>query len=183
VVFWVRSYIAKRLLHTALISWGVMTAAFILMRIGPNSPADKYLAGLGAGHNVTQVVAAIESRYGVDKPLYDQYFSYITSLLQGDWGWSFGTSMPVMELIKTHWIYSFQLILLSTIFAVVLGIALGIFAAVRKNTAKIKPINGNLFIWVPPRARFYPPGRVAILLWLLLMRRLTAVFIPESDLL
>jgi len=135
VVFWVRSYIAKRLLHTALISWGVMTTAFILMRIGPNSPADKYLAGLGAGHNVTQVVAAIESRYGVDKPLYEQYFSYITSLLQGDWGWSFGTSMPVMELIKTHWIYSFQLILLSTIFAVVLGIALGIFAAVRKNTA------------------------------------------------
>lgn len=129
-----RSYIAKRLIHTILIAWGVMTAAFFLMRLGPNSPADKYIAGLGAGHNVTAVVAAIESRYGVNKPLLEQYFNYITSLMHGDWGWSFGTSMPVMELIKTHWIYSFQLVLLSSIFAIVLGISLGIFTAVKKNS-------------------------------------------------
>ncbi|MDD5615375.1 MAG: ABC transporter permease [Candidatus Methanoperedens sp.] len=129
-----RTYIAKRLLHAVLIAWGVMTAAFFLMRLGPNSPADKYIASLGAGHNVTAVVAAIESRYGIDKPLHEQYFNYIASLLQGDWGWSFGTSMPVMELIKTHWIYSFQLVLLSSIFAIVLGISLGMFTAVKKNS-------------------------------------------------
>ena len=131
----IRTYIAKRLFHAALIAWGVMTAAFLLMRIGPHSPADKYIASLGAGHNVTQVVAAIESRYGVDRPLYEQYFNYIFSLLKGDWGWSFGTSMPVADLISTHWIYSFQLILLSSIFAIVLGISLGIFSAVKKNTS------------------------------------------------
>ncbi len=130
-----RTYIAKRLLHAALIAWGVMTAAFLLMRIGPHSPADKYIASLGAGHNVTQVVAAIESRYGVDRPLYEQYFNYIISLLKGDWGWSFGTSMPVADLIRTHWIYSFQLILLSSIFAIVLGISIGIFSAVKKNSS------------------------------------------------
>jgi peptide/nickel transport system permease protein len=130
-----RTYIAKRLLHAALIAWGVMTAAFLLMRIGPHSPADKYIASLGAGHNVTQVVAAIESRYGVDRPLHEQYFNYIISLLKGDWGWSFGTSMPVADLISTHWVYSFQLILLSSIFAIVLGISLGIFSAVKKNTS------------------------------------------------
>ncbi len=130
-----RTYIAKRLLHAALIAWGVMTAAFLLMRIGPHSPADKYIASLGAGHNVTQVVASIEARYGVDRPLYEQYFNYIISLLKGDWGWSFGTSMPVADLISTHWVYSFQLILLSSIFAIVLGISLGIFSAVKKNTS------------------------------------------------
>ncbi len=129
-----KSYIAKRLFNAVLIAWGVMTAAFFLMRIGPRSPADKYIASLNAGHNATQVIAAIETRYGVDRPLYEQYFNYITSLLHGDWGWSSGTSMPVADLIKTHWIYSFQLILLSSIFAIVLGIFLGIFAAVRKNS-------------------------------------------------
>jgi peptide/nickel transport system permease protein len=128
------SYIAKRLFHSLLIAWGVMTAAFFLMRLGPNSPADKYIATLGAGHNVSAVVAAIESRYGVDKPLHEQYFSYVASLLHGDWGWSFSTSMPVMELIKTHWVYSFQLVLLSFIFAIVLGISLGIFTAVKKDS-------------------------------------------------
>lgn len=129
-----KSYIAKRLLHAFLIAWGVMTAAFFLMRIGPNSPADKYIAGLGAGHNVTQVTAAIEARYGVDRPLYEQYFTYISSLLHGDWGWSSGTSMPVSDLIAAHWVYSFQLILLSSIFAITLGILLGIFTAVRKDS-------------------------------------------------
>jgi len=80
------------------------------------------------------VIASIEARYGVDRPIYEQYFNYIASLLHGDWGWSFGTSMPVADLIRTHWVYSFQLILLSSIFAIVLGISLGIFSAVRKNT-------------------------------------------------
>lgn len=130
----VRSYIAKRLLHALLIAWGVMTVSFFLMRIGPRSPADKYLATLGAGHNVSQVTAAIESRYGVDRPLYEQYFNYISSLLHGDWGWSFSTSMPVSDLISIHWVYSFQLVFLSSIIAIILGITLGIFTAARKNT-------------------------------------------------
>jgi peptide/nickel transport system permease protein len=130
----IKSYIARRLLHAMLVAWGVMTAAFFLMRIGPHSPVDKYLATLGAGHNVSQVTAAIESRYGVDRPLYEQYFNYINSLIHGDWGWSFSTSMPVSELIRTHWAYSFQLIFLSSLLAIIIGISLGIFTAARKNT-------------------------------------------------
>jgi len=112
-----------------------MTVTFILIRVGPSSPADKYLSNLAAtGQDVSQVVAAIEARYGLDKPIYQQYFDYIINLIQGDWGWSFSTSMPVMELIKTHWIYSFQLIFLSTIFAAVLGILIGIYSAVKQYT-------------------------------------------------
>ncbi|MCZ7357487.1 MAG: ABC transporter permease [Candidatus Methanoperedens sp.] len=129
-----KGYIAERLIYTALIAWGVMTAAFVIIRLGPNSPADRYIANLGAGHNVTQVAAAIEARYGLNKPLYEQYLEYMSSLLHGDWGWSFSTSMPVMELIKTHWFYSFQLILLSSIFAISLGLLIGIYSAVKKGT-------------------------------------------------
>ena len=130
-----KGYIAERLVYTALIAWGVMTATFIILRIGPGSPADRYIANLGAGHNVTQVAAAIEARYGVDRPLHEQYFEYMSSLLHGDWGWSFSTSMPVMELIKTHWVYSFQLVLLSSVFAIALGLLIGMYSAVKKGTA------------------------------------------------
>lgn len=129
-----KSYIAERLVYTVLIAWGVMTATFVLLRIGPGSPADKYIANIGAGHNITQVVAAIEARYGVSKPIHEQYFEYMAALLRGDWGWSFSTSMPVMDLIKTHWVYSFQLILFSSIFAIVLGILIGILSAVKQHT-------------------------------------------------
>jgi len=132
---WLRDYIVKRLLYAVIIAWGILTITFILVRVGPSSPADKYLANIAArGGDPAQVTAAVEARYGLDKPIYVQYFNYLGNLFRGNWGWSFSTSMPVIELIKTHWIYSFQLILLSSIFAAVLGILIGIYSAVKQYT-------------------------------------------------
>ncbi len=130
-------YILKRLIYTIIIAWGVLTITFVLLRVGPTSPADKYLANIaasGSARDMAQVQAAIEARYGLDKPLYQQYIDYISHLLRGDWGWSLSTSLPVTELLKRHWIYSFQLILLSTIFAVSVGIGIGIYTAVKQYT-------------------------------------------------
>ncbi|MDP2932132.1 MAG: ABC transporter permease, partial [Chloroflexota bacterium] len=130
-----QGYIIKRLLYAILITWGVVTCTFILLRVGPSSPADKYLANMSARtQNPSQVIAAIESRYGLDKPLYQQYADYVVNLARGDWGWSFSTSMPVMKLIQRHWIYSFQLILLSMLFSASLGILIGIYSAVKQYT-------------------------------------------------
>jgi peptide/nickel transport system permease protein len=81
-----------------------------------------------------QVIAAVEARYGLDKPIYEQYGNYVVNLARGDWGWSFSTSMPVIKLIRTHWIYSFQLILLSMLFSAILGILIGIYSAVKQYT-------------------------------------------------
>jgi len=132
---WLRDYIVKRLLYAVIIAWGILTITFILVRVGPSSPADKYLANIAArGGDPAQVTAAVEARYGLDKPIYVQYFNYLGNLFRGNWGWSFSTSMPVIELIRTHWIYSFQLILLSSIFAAVLGILIGIYSAVKQYT-------------------------------------------------
>lgn len=130
---WLRDYIIKRLIYAVIIAWGILTITFILVRIGPNSPADRYLVNLASsGQDVQQVTEAIEARYGLDRPLWEQYVEYMGNLVRGDWGWSFSTSMRVMDLIKKHWIYSFQLILLSSIFAAVLGILIGIFSSIRQ---------------------------------------------------
>jgi peptide/nickel transport system permease protein len=132
---WLRDYVVKRLIYSIIIAWGILTITFILVRVGPSSPADKYLANITArGGDPAQVTAAIEARYGLDKPIYVQYFNYLGNLFRGNWGWSFGTSMPVIELIKTHWIYSFQLILLSSLFAAILGMLIGIYSAVKQYT-------------------------------------------------
>ncbi len=130
-----QGYIIRRLFYAVIIAWGVVTCTFILLRLGPSSPADKYLANLSARtQNPAQVVAAIEARYGLDKPIYEQYVDYIVNLGRGDWGWSFSTSMPVMELIQRHWVYSFQLIFLSMLFSASLGILIGIYSAIRQYT-------------------------------------------------
>jgi len=132
---WLRDYIVKRLIYSIIIAWGILTITFILVRVGPNSPADKYFANIAArGGDPAQVTAAIEARYGLDLPIYVQYFNYLGNLFRGNWGWSFGTSMPVTELIRTHWIYSFQLILLSSLFAAILGMLIGIYSAVKQYT-------------------------------------------------
>ena len=130
-----RNYIIKRLFYSVIIAWGILTVTFILLRIGPSSPVDRYILNIAArGSDVESVRQAIEARYGLDKPLLEQYFDYMGNLLQGNWGWSFSASMPVMDLIGSHWIYSFQLILLATIFAILLGIGLGVLSAVKQNT-------------------------------------------------
>ena len=130
-----QSYIIKRLIYAVLIVIGVVTITFVLLRVGPSSPADKYLANMSARtQDPSQVIAAVEARHGLDKPIYEQYLNYVTNLARGDWGWSFSTSMPVIKLIQQHWIYSFQLILLSMLFSASLGILIGIYSAVKQYT-------------------------------------------------
>jgi peptide/nickel transport system permease protein len=130
-----RSYIIKRILYSILIAWGILTVTFILLRVGPSSPVDRYVLNIAAkGQDIESATKAIEARYGLDKPIYEQYFLYMGNLVQGKLGWSFSTSMPVIELIKAHWIYSFQLVLLATIFAIILGLSLGVIAATKQNT-------------------------------------------------
>ncbi len=69
-----QGYIIQRLLYAVLIAFGVVTITFILLRLGPISPADKYLANMSARtQDPSQVIAAIEARYGLDKPIYEQY--------------------------------------------------------------------------------------------------------------
>lgn len=130
-----RNYIIRRLLYSLLIAWGVLTITFILLRVSPGSPADKYIANIASrGQDVSQVTKAIEARYGLNKPIHQQYGEYMSNLLQGNWGWSTSTSMPVMKLLRKHWIYSFQIIFLSFLFASTLGILIGIYSAVRQYT-------------------------------------------------
>ena len=128
-------YILRRLIYAVLIAFGVVTITFVLLRLGPSSPADKYLANMSARtQDPAQVTAAIEARYGLDKPLYVQYGNYLLNLIRGDWGWSFSTSMPVMQLLKQQWVYSFQLVLLATLFSVFFGILIGVYSGVKQYT-------------------------------------------------
>ena len=91
-----RSYIIKRLIYSVIIAWGILTITFILLRVGPTSPVDRYILNIAArGQDVESVRQAIEARYGLDKPIIEQYFAYMGNLLQGKWGWSFSASQPV----------------------------------------------------------------------------------------
>ncbi|MFK7753222.1 MAG: ABC transporter permease [Sedimentitalea sp.] len=73
-------------------------------------------------------------RLGLDRPLYEQYFIFMTNLLQGDLGRSFVYNIPVLELIGGRLPATLELVLISVISATVLGVSLGIYAGYRPDS-------------------------------------------------
>ena len=79
-------------------------------------------------------------RLGLDRPLYEQYFIFISNLLQGDLGRSFVYNLPVLELIGGRLPATLELVLISVISATVLGVSLGIYAGYRPDSWLTKTI-------------------------------------------
>ncbi|SMX47952.1 ABC transporter permease [Maliponia aquimaris] len=79
-------------------------------------------------------------RLGLDRPLYEQYFIFISNLLQGDLGRSFVYNVPVLELIGGRLPATLELVLISVISATVLGVGLGVYAGYRPDSWVSKTI-------------------------------------------
>jgi ABC-type dipeptide/oligopeptide/nickel transport system permease component len=108
----------------------VSVLAFVLMHSVPGGPFDEEKAPLppAAKENILR-------KYGLDKPLYEQYLRYMGSALQGDFGTSFQSpTESVTQLIARAWPTSMQLGGLAILLAFVIGLTSGILAAVHQNT-------------------------------------------------
>jgi peptide/nickel transport system permease protein len=91
----------------------------------PGSPAEALL-----GERATpQLVAQLRERYGLNKPVYQQYFAYLKATLQGDFGVSVATHRKVADEIKQRFPATIELAIAAMLFATVVGVPLGFFAA------------------------------------------------------
>jgi oligopeptide transport system permease protein len=122
-------FIARRLLETIPVLLIIITATFFMIRFVPGGPFTSEKA-------VTpEIKANLEAHYGLDKPLYQQYFDYLGSLMKGDLGPSFKyPNRTVNEIIADKLPVSLELGLTSLTVALVFGITLGVLAAVKRNT-------------------------------------------------
>ena len=124
------SYILRRLASLFLVLWLVSIVAFSLMHSIPGGPFDEEKMPLPPAAK-----ANILAKYGLDKPLYEQYGLYVANALRGDFGLSFQTpGETVIGLIGRTWRVSIVLGGTTVIIALSLGILLGIIAAVRQNS-------------------------------------------------
>ena len=125
-------FIVRRLLMAIPVIFLVVLATFVLVHAMPGGPFDA--VGMRAMPEHIRIV--LERRYGLDKPLYQQFFSYVWNLLQGDFGPLFRQpSQTVNDIIAQTFPVSIQLGVLSVIVAFTLGIPIGIIAALNHNTA------------------------------------------------
>jgi ABC-type dipeptide/oligopeptide/nickel transport system permease component len=124
-------FLRRRLLASLLTLFGITTITFALARVVPSDPAVVYIGPLARPDEIARVTKEL----GLDRPLYEQYLSYMGDLFQGDWGRSLASKEPVLGTIADRLPATLELIFLSMTLAVVVGIPLGIYAAYRKGEA------------------------------------------------
>lgn len=110
----------------------VSLMVFIVAHMAPSSPVD-----IIAGEKATpEEKARLAHQYGLDRPLPIQYGSYIWNIVaHGDFGRSFSRSQqPVSDMIRTDFPYTAQLAIQAVLFAIIIGLPIGVFAALYHNT-------------------------------------------------
>ena len=123
--------LARRLLIGIPTLLVIITVCFFLMRLAPGGPFD-FDAPVPP-----EVLANLRARYHLDDPLWKQYLDYLFGLLRGDFGPSFKyRDFTVTQLIAEGLPVSLQNGLAALIFAVIVGVPLGIVAALNQNTAR-----------------------------------------------
>ena len=124
------SFIAARLLTLVPVVLAVSFVAFLVLTLAPGDPARLML-----GDNATaDGIAQLRREYGLDQPLVIQYGAFLWSALHGDLGRSFATHVPVSQELMRHFGYTLELSSAAFALALLLGVPLGILAAVRRNT-------------------------------------------------
>ncbi|MCJ8324185.1 MAG: ABC transporter permease [Rhizobiales bacterium] len=112
----------------------VSIVAFIIISLPPGDFADSYAANkISSGETVTLAeIEAIRRQFGLDKPLYLQYFKWIGGMVYGDFGYSWGYSRPVTEVIGERLPMTILIATGTLLFTYITAIPLGIYSALRQ---------------------------------------------------
>jgi peptide/nickel transport system permease protein len=129
VGFW--AFIARRILLAIFVLVIVSIATFLLAHAVPGDPIEAVLGDRQADN--PEVRAALERRWGLDKPLPLQYVYYVGNLLQGNWGESISNRTPVAQALRDRVPATIELAMFAMMFAVVVGVPLGIIAALNHD--------------------------------------------------
>ncbi|MFC4403245.1 oligopeptide ABC transporter permease [Gracilibacillus xinjiangensis] len=123
-------YLLQRLLYMIITLFIIITATFFLMKLMPGTPFNN----LG-GKMTEEQEAVLEQKYGLDEPVPVQYVKYLTGVVRGDLGLSFQyNNRPVTDVISERIGPSAQLGAQALIIGSILGIVLGMIAAIRYNS-------------------------------------------------
>lgn len=124
-----KKYILKRILTSLFTLLAILLVLFILMKLMPGSPFnDEKLTD--------DMRAALYAKYGLDQPVIVQFFKYVTGMLRGDLGVSYNISKntPISQLIQTRLPISIQIGGMAVLLGAVVGLVLGIIAALKRDT-------------------------------------------------
>jgi dipeptide transport system permease protein len=125
------SYLLKRLAIAIPTLIGVTVVAFALIRLIPGDPIIHLIGERGA---TPEVYAAMKAQFGLDKPLLTQYWFFVKNAITGDLGTSIISRQPVMREFVDRFPATLELGTVALLLSVIIGIPLGVLAAVKRNS-------------------------------------------------
>lgn len=129
--------------------WGAVSAVFVALHAVPGNPAMMILQGGAGGGDVDPAaIAALEKELGLDKPLLQQYLTYLGRLVSGDLGNSIRYSSPVTEIIASPLRNTVTLVVIAVIIGAFVGILFGILAGNWPGSVLDRIISGLLSVAV-----------------------------------
>ena len=152
-------YVLKRVLMLIPVVFGISLIIFFIMSLTPGDPA---LAMLGDDPS-PEVYELLRKELGLNDPIIVRYFKYILGALQGDLGTSYKSGLPVIDEIRIRLPYTLRLALISTTFAVIVGIPIGILSAVKQYSLLDTTVLGTSLILTSLPGFFF--GLILILIF------------------
>jgi ABC-type dipeptide/oligopeptide/nickel transport system permease component len=123
-------YIARRVLGTIPVIILISLLVFMLVQFAPGDPADLLLSDEATQEDIE----AARERWGLNQPVYVQYWKFLVAALQGDLGTSFRYADPVLLMIGDRLPATIELAFFAILIAIVFGVPLGVWAGARPNS-------------------------------------------------
>ncbi len=140
-------YTLRRLIQAIPLLLGIATITFVVIHLAPGDPMDMFLAPRLRRQMDPEVIELLRQRFGLDQPIHVQLGKWLVNVAQGDLGESFRYRRPVTALIAERIPYTLQLAGLALLFDALIGIALGIYSAVKQYSLADRAITvGSLAI-------------------------------------
>lgn len=131
------TYVAKRVLYMMPTLFGMSLIAFMIIQLPPGDYLTSLLSTMAdGGQNLDEAtIARLRAQYGLDQPVYVQYFVWISGILtRGDFGYSFEWNQPVWTLIWDRMGSTLLISLASLLLVWAISLPIGIYSAVRRHS-------------------------------------------------
>jgi peptide/nickel transport system permease protein len=125
----IAEYLLRRIGLAVLVILGVMLIVFLVSRVVPGDPARLYLGPRASAERLEEV----REELGLNDALPVQFARYVVSTLQGDLGYSFRTKRPIVEDLRVRLPATMELVIIATLLALVIGVAVGVVGASRRG--------------------------------------------------
>ena len=135
-------YMLRRIINLIPVLVLISIVVFSTVRVLPGDPARLLAAVDETGFVDPEVLAAIEKRYGLDKPVVTQYFEWVWGVIRGDWGVSLISSQDVFPQIRSRLSFTAQLAGLSWLLSLAIGIPMGVISALKRNSIRDIAVTG-----------------------------------------